>query len=199
MTWFEDEEWIGLTISFDQLRPTTWRLVQKIRERELWASETSWKEDQDPSEARGIFICEEEGSAHRRAVVKIYMQYDTFSNKSPPLSPKEIEKLMYSRIPYYGTISKPRGIRAMQARTEVEYRAEQEIAALQGLTDANCSATPALLAWKHTVQDDERYVPGGYITYILMERCPGINLQCLFQLPREERDQIRAAFKKAWQ
>lgn len=87
----------------------------------------------------------------------------------------------------------------MQARTEMEYRAEQEIAALQGLTDANCSATPSLLAWKHTVQDDERYVPGGYITYILMEKCPGIDLRCFFQLPREERDQIREAFKKAWQ
>lgn len=87
----------------------------------------------------------------------------------------------------------------MQARTEMDYRAEQEIAALQGLTDANCSSTPYLPSWKHTVQDDERYIPGGYITYILMEKCPGTNLQYFFHLPRKERDQIRAAFKEAWQ
>lgn len=77
MTWFEEEESIGLTVSFDQPHPSTWRLAQKIRERELWASENSWKENQDPSEARGIFICEEEGSAHRQSVIKLYMQYDT--------------------------------------------------------------------------------------------------------------------------
>lgn len=75
MTWFEDEEWIGLTGSFDQPGSSTWTLVQKIREREIWSSENSWKEYQEPSEARGIFVCEEEGSAHRQAVVKIYMQY----------------------------------------------------------------------------------------------------------------------------
>lgn len=87
----------------------------------------------------------------------------------------------------------------MQARMEMEYRAEEEIAALQGLTQAKCSSTPSLLAWKNTIQDEKRYVPGGYITYILMEKCPGTNLQYFFHLPRDESDQVRAAFKKAWQ
>lgn len=78
MTWFEDEEWIGSTISFDQHRPSTWRLVQKIRERENWYDEDAWKNRDMPSEARGIFVCEEEGQQiSRQAVVKIYMQYES--------------------------------------------------------------------------------------------------------------------------
>lgn len=177
MTWFEDEEWIGSTVSFDEPHLSTWRLVQKIRERENYYDEDSWKNRDMPSEARGIFVCEEEEGQQlsRQAVLKIYMQ-----------------------IPFYGTISKPRSIRSKQAITKIDYKAELEIKALQALTDAKCSSTPSLLAWKHCLQDNERYVPGGYITYILMEKCPGINMESFFQLPRDERDQIRAAFKKAW-
>jgi hypothetical protein len=50
----------------------------------------------------------------------------------------------------------------------------------------------------NTVQNDDRYVPGGYITYIVMEKAEGINLESFEGLPREERDQIREAFISAW-
>lgn len=76
MTWFEDEEWIGSKVTFDHPLSSTWTLVHKLRERELWGSEEEWKSLGSPSEARGIFVCEEEGRPDRQAVVKIYMQYE---------------------------------------------------------------------------------------------------------------------------
>lgn len=192
MVWFEDEEWIGHKVSFDhQPCPSTWRLVQKIREREKYEPEHSWKSMEIPSEARGIFICEEEGQQYRQGVVKIYMQYD------PPVWSWRFW-LINSRIPFYGTISEPQHIRSKQARTETDYLAQHEILALQSLTDAGCTSTPSLIAWKNTAQDDERYVPGGYLTYILMEKASGINLEDFDRLPREERDQVRVAFKSSW-
>lgn len=72
--WFEDEEWIGSKISFDQPSPSTWILVEKLRSREKYNTEWQWEDCHEPSEARGIFVCEEEGQPHRQAVVKIYMQ-----------------------------------------------------------------------------------------------------------------------------
>lgn len=82
---------------------------------------------------------------------------------------------------------------------EMDESAKQEIIALQKLADAGCSSTPSFMALKHESQDEKRYVPGGYITYILMEKVPGICLECIWDLPRDERDQVRTAFKRAWE
>ena len=195
MTWFEVEEWIGSKVTFEQPLPSSWTLVRKLRERELYDSEDAWKMFHVPSEARGIFICEEDGKSHRQAVLKIYMQYD-FLYPFPGNTPHRSK--YFVRIPYYQTISKPRKIRVKQARSEMSVQANREITALQGLTKAGCSSTPSLLSWKHSTQDDERFVPGGYITYILMEKAPGISLAYFDELPREERDRIRAALKCTW-
>lgn len=132
---------------------------------------------------------------------KLYSRFTcsrTFSLIPSPGPPFQCQSKSVNRVPHYGTISKPRKIREKQARLEMDNRARKEIDALQSLTEAGCSSTPSLLGWKHTVQNDERYVPGGYITYTLPEKVPGINFDCFESLPREERDQIREAFISAW-
>ncbi|KKA16215.1 hypothetical protein T310_10201 [Rasamsonia emersonii CBS 393.64] len=76
---------------------------------------------------------------------------------------------------------------------------ESEISALDHSTKAGCLSTPALFAWKHETQDNNGWVPGGYIDYILMEKAPGIRPRYIFAtMDRQERDQLRAAFKEAW-
>lgn len=102
-------------------------------------------------------------------------------------------------IPWRGTATKPAHVRAKQAEANSTSGTIREIKALQCLTDADCSFTPALYGLKQEVQNSSMWVPGGHIVYILMEKLPGINLSNFFHdLDRKERDQCREAFKKAW-
>lgn len=99
----------------------------------------------------------------------------------------------------------------------------QEIETLKRVTAAGCSATPTLLAVKVGVQDkssvlnsngkpgfssrwDENvqwWMPGGYIVYILMNKIPAepLNYNTYWRgqlFTKEDRDEIRSAFKKAY-
>jgi hypothetical protein len=77
--------------------------------------------------------------------------------------------------------------------------AEQEWTALHILTQNQCKSAPTLLASKQEKQDDTGLVPGGYMWY-LMNKLPGVPLSGLFwKLERPERDQIRKAFKTAFE
>jgi hypothetical protein len=79
------------------------------------------------------------------------------------------------------------------------YPTEDEVKGLQHLTAARCSSVPALFAWKHEIQGDDGWVPGGYIDYTLMELVPGSSAASGYnQMEREERDELREALKKAW-
>jgi hypothetical protein len=74
-----------------------------------------------------------------------------------------------------------------------------EIEALSILTDAGCSCTPALLAWKKDKQGSDMWIPGGFFLYVLMEKVPGVNVNDHYaKMDREERDKLRASFKQAW-
>lgn len=69
------------------------------------------------------------------------------------------------------------------------------------LTEAGCSRTPALLSHKVEKQSYEEWVPGGYKLYILMAELPGCAPEVLYfsgQMPLQERDSLRRAFKASW-
>lgn len=72
-----------------------------------------------------------------------------------------------------------------------------EIARLERLTEAGCTSTPRLLDYQRINQTNKMWLPGGYMVCILMELLPGISLENFWVLPREERDQIRNAFRVA--
>ncbi|KAL8871044.1 MAG: hypothetical protein Q9174_003047 [Haloplaca sp. 1 TL-2023] len=101
----------------------------------------------------------------------------------------------------------------------LNFSTKNEIEVLQQLTAARCSVTPALLASKIDVQDEsvlnsqgkpkfeeewgekrQWWMPGGYIVYILMSK---LNAQTLHEdvywgFDRQQRDEVRSAFKKAY-
>lgn len=98
-----------------------------------------------------------------------------------------------------GTATKKPSIRAKQATSEMIAQSKIEVEALSILTNAHCSCMPALLSWVKRKQGDDQWVPGGYILYILMEKLPGLNPTYLYDhMGRQERDDLRAAFKAAW-
>ena len=97
-----------------------------------------------------------------------------------------------------GTETKSTSERAKQARTIPGPETQNEIEGLRILTQAACSSSPTLLAWKKEKQTPNMWLPGGYIVYILMNKLPGIRIDFVGVLPRQERDELRASFKDAW-
>jgi hypothetical protein len=69
-----------------------------------------------------------------------------------------------------------------------------EIANLKKFTDAGCTSTPHLLGSETEKPAENSWLPGGYVVYILMQLVPGVSLENIRELPRQERDQARKAF-----
>jgi hypothetical protein len=101
-------------------------------------------------------------------------------------------------VPHKGTETRSARERAKQAQTIPEVGTQNEIEALQILTQAGCSSSPTLLALKQENQSVDMWLPGGYIVYILMNKLPGIHIDRIESLPRLERDELRKSFKNAW-
>lgn len=74
-----------------------------------------------------------------------------------------------------------------------------ELKALEQLTRERCSSAPKLLKYKQDRQDRDMSVPGGYIVYILMDRLPGVRLNDFWARDATERQEIRDAFKVAYE
>ncbi|KZF26201.1 hypothetical protein L228DRAFT_242634 [Xylona heveae TC161] len=178
ITWFDEVEFIGREITFTEPFPSTWRLEQKLREHERFASEDDVKSGLD-CEAQAVFVCSRvAGQVPQEAIVKIRLQ-----------------------IPWIGTVNEPPHTRAKQAKSDWTFFAKRELEALSILKHNNCSSSPALLGWKREEQDAHMWVPGGYMLCILMERLRGVNPEPYYwgcKMDREERDELRAAFKKAY-
>lgn len=108
------------------------------------------------------------------------------------------------RIPHTNTENQPAGKRAQQAKKNGMLPfSHDEVSALEALTQQGCSCAPTLLSWKQERQGPGMWVPGGPIVFILMEKVPGICLgnevvDIFLSLKREERDELREAFKRAW-
>lgn len=199
ITWFDEDVWIGREFILLQSK---WKLAQKLAEVEQVSTEQDVRELALMSESRSVFIASNIESSGQEAVVKFRMQCGFlafFSNLS--WLPRSTGKLTTHppRIPYFSTAFKTRQVRAKQAAPDIRKYSQYEIRALEHLTKLKCSSTPAIFAWKHETQGDDDWVPGGYLDYILMERLPGSRPNGFpGSMERKDRDQLRAAFKKAW-
>jgi hypothetical protein len=193
ITWFDEDDWIGTEIVFETPHASRWRVDQKLSESEDCVTELDVQECSMQSSARGVFVCSSTDDPGKEAAVKIRMQYIP-----SPFLPKFLLTNLY-RIPYFKTAYKRPSKRAEQAKPEVQPQTEEEVCALKRLTAAGCSSTPTFFAWKHETQGDDGWVPGGYIDYILMERVPGSRPNYWSQdMDKEERAELRKAFKPAW-
>jgi hypothetical protein len=72
-----------------------------------------------------------------------------------------------------------------------------EVERLGQLTEAGCTSTPRLLGCQRLTQTDKMWLPGGYLVCILVELVPGTSLDSFWDLPRDERDHARKAFRVA--
>ncbi|CAG8922842.1 unnamed protein product [Penicillium salamii] len=114
---------------------------------------------------------------------------------------------VYIQVPRGGTeFEDPddRGLQASQCTTP-------EVKALKTLAEHHASFVPSLLAVKEDIQDQDGYVPGGYVVYLLFEKVHGTRIidarlgpsrimeqnGFLRQFPLDERDEIRAQFTNA--
>ncbi|KAL1968561.1 hypothetical protein VTN77DRAFT_1771 [Rasamsonia byssochlamydoides] len=107
------------------------------------------------------------------------------------------------QIPYLGTEGFRRSERAKQAESELGERVDEEIEALEYLRGGRCTSAPRILVWKQEKQGDNLPVLGGWMAYILTEHAPGIrldvdNIDIHEAMDRQERDELRRAFKNAW-
>lgn len=91
-------------------------------------------------------------------------------------------------------------IRAQQASENIGPISKTELAALEQLSETECSSAPRLLNYCQMKQTNDMIVPQGYILYVLMNRLPGVPLGDIFwQLDAAERQDIRDAFKIAYE
>ncbi|PYI02598.1 hypothetical protein BO78DRAFT_351264 [Aspergillus sclerotiicarbonarius CBS 121057] len=175
ITWFDDDDYIGLELAFP--KGSTWKLDKKIQEHEDIYGQTDHEEGGIISEARAAFIGSKvSGEGPSTAVIKIHMQ-----------------------IPWWGSAGKKPSIRAKQAISDTPSRGEMEVEALSTLTTAGCSSAPSLIDWMQREQTQDQWVPGGYIHFVVMEMVPGVDVSSVWnRMERDERDELRAAFKKSW-
>ncbi|GKZ25959.1 hypothetical protein AbraIFM66951_002072 [Aspergillus brasiliensis] len=174
IVWFDDNDYIGLELAFPG--GSVWKIVRKIKETKVLYTEREHELYKATSEARATFECSKvAGNGPPTALIKIHMQ-----------------------VPYLEAATKEPSERAKQADPEIPYLASSEAEALSILTEAKCTSSPYLIDWMHRQQTDG-WVPGGYIHYIAMEMLPGVTVCYHFhRMERQERDELRDAFKKAW-
>ncbi|GES66803.1 hypothetical protein ATEIFO6365_0016009100 [Aspergillus terreus] len=170
--WFDDGQWITFDVPQGLSK---WKIIEKTYERAMISSEWATKERDALSQARAIFTCVND--QHHVALLKLRMQ-----------------------IPFRDSALKSRQERAKQAQSDMLFDAECEVDALQTLTQAGCSSSPKLLAWKHELQGESDWVPGGVMDYILMEKLPGTTPPFYLNpdVTEQEWNELRAAFKEAY-
>jgi hypothetical protein len=126
--------------------------------------------DGTPSEARILFTCRQStapaNTPDNELIVKIKVQIPTTANPNPE--------------PHEG----PSDTTA------------HELRALEIFRSATSAAAPHLVAFHCSVQPETGRVPGGYITYTVMNKAPGSTLFALgyWNLTVEEREEISRAF-----
>ncbi|CAI7661908.1 unnamed protein product [Penicillium glandicola] len=177
--WFEDISWIGKQIEFHkpQMR---WKITGKVLEKECFRSDEEVEDFEVFNQAHAVFMCLNSHDPGQKGVLKVLLQ-----------------------IPKWETWSESAETRAQQAAPLYTKDMRHEIEALQLLTKANCSSAPKSIASQSEKQGETDWVPGGYMDLILMERVPGFHPSSRGDtlrsyMLREERDEIRAAFKEAW-
>ncbi|KAH8804894.1 hypothetical protein F5884DRAFT_430267 [Xylogone sp. PMI_703] len=178
MTWFGDA-WDGMEVAFpacDGQPSTTWILGAKLAKDKYALTPAWYPQDRcGPNCAWVPFSCTQVGTSGPEHVIKVHMQ-----------------------IPRMGTMSDRVASRAKQARTKLSAKARKELEALENLTRQGSQSTPTLVNFTQTTQDNDGWVPGGFILFLLMTKCPGTPIEKFQLKPDAEREKIRKAFEVAY-
>ncbi|KAJ5831807.1 hypothetical protein N7474_000118 [Penicillium riverlandense] len=170
----------GKIITTHKPEPTQWRVLEAQTEIEHQRGKDQAREG-NPSYAALKLLCENVRDPSFQALMRVYLQ-----------------------IPYTNTEFMESTTRATQA---MEFKPIELDAHQAPSKDKQTSKfTPALLGYEESQQDQSGLVPGGFLIYVVWEFVPGLqlgdlsgNATAFWQLPRTERDRIRAAFKKTLQ
>jgi hypothetical protein len=106
--------------------------------------------------------------------------------------------LSCERIPHEGTMSDKPESRRMQRTQELSGNASDELEGLRTLTQHQCTLAPRLVNSLQCEQDETMWVPGGYLLFILMTRCPGKPIENFRDEPPVKQNEIRQAFENAY-
>lgn len=170
----------GNIITTEKPQRTEWRVLEALSELEHQRGKDQVREG-NPSYAALKLSCEDARDPSIQALMRVYLQ-----------------------IPCTNTEFMESTTRATQA---MKFN-PMELDAHQALSkDKRTSTfTPALLGYGESQQDQSGLVPGGFLTYVVWEFVPGLqlgdlsgNATAFWQLPRAERDLIRTAFKETLQ
>ncbi|CRG84865.1 Pc21g21200 [Talaromyces islandicus] len=123
-----------------------------------------------------------------------------FECVSPENEEEKAFMLVYMQIPYAGTELETSRERTKQASEYLSAASSAEFEALKILNRGGCLSCPKIINYKQEKQNGLGIVPGGYILYIALEKWPGIRLtrELFWELPRQERDSTREAFRDAF-
>ncbi|KAL3462100.1 hypothetical protein BJX64DRAFT_288641 [Aspergillus heterothallicus] len=175
-TFFDD--WIGRTIDLNTTGASSvWILTEKLSESYLQWSAEEYHLSPATSAAYGTFLCNNVDNTDDVAILRILMQ-----------------------IPYGGSEYAIHAERARQATLTPNGTTQEELDAVRLLSENHCTAAPRIRTQETKVQDDSGIVPGGFLFYVLQDRAPGVQLsdELFWSYDRQERDQIREAYKEAW-
>ncbi|PLB46526.1 hypothetical protein P170DRAFT_427840 [Aspergillus steynii IBT 23096] len=173
---FFGDEFLGLRISFGDPQ-SHWTLTEKLGERHSQLiPEDVIEYPSLRGAAYGTFLAKSAENVNQEAVIRIIMQ-----------------------IPHAGAEIASSAERARYAVQTIPKRAQDMVDALTLLDGAQCRCAPRLMGVVERAQGDTDPVPGGFLTYLLLEKLPGKKMGPWFwDLDRDERDKMRAYLKDAW-
>ncbi|KGO78311.1 hypothetical protein PITC_059240 [Penicillium italicum] len=153
----------------------TWAIANKLSENPFQVTQELVDKGMGPSSTVAKFNCHSVDAPENLAYMRVYCQ-----------------------VPMVGTEFFSTRARGEQAVPEPRNR---ELEALKAFKRKNCTAVPRLLDYYEGVQDQEGFVPGGYVTYLIWEKVPG---HCLsdeeyWNMNPDERASIRSMFREAWE
>ncbi|GCB23012.1 hypothetical protein AAWM_05897 [Aspergillus awamori] len=173
--WFAQSEVAPGTII--QLRKARWVIREVASEHCFQLNPDDLRDKHDPSLACTRLVCETHG----------------------PDGPVQGHMRYYKQIPIEGTEAEPPTTRAEQTESFCPI----ELKHLRALTQKGSTITPRLLDSKEDKQDNTGFVPGGFVTWVVWEVVPGLQLgndvgsAPFWGLSPDERDAVRQAFKES--
>lgn len=173
---FFRDSWIHEYVDFEQPYPSRWKVIELISEHShqpAVQADMQELENSPPSYSEATFLCRNARDPAQEAFLRVYMQ-----------------------IPHLGTEDASHSIRSAQAG----FRTHDDIEAMKLFRDNRARYVPWCLGVKDIKQDNFGLVPGGYMSYLLWEKLPGVHLdmETFWSLDRAERDAIREAFEPAY-
>ncbi|CAG8011589.1 unnamed protein product [Penicillium salamii] len=158
-----------------QLDASTWVIDEKLYENKVdGMREPPFDPEDPPSVWEAKYLCHNLESPHDQAFMRVYCQ-----------GPDEGTDFLLPEI------------RAQQAEPQYEM---PEATARKAFKQAGCGSVPPLLGCGQSVQGGYGPVPGGYITYLVWKKVPGLVLsrELFWSFDRSERDIIRHKFHLAY-